>query len=77
MHASQYVLRDNPQTLSVGYSIMNSEMLSEIARRSCDYQAFRYTLRTIGIIETAEGVAYNDSALDVAALDRLIAEMKV
>lgn len=65
----------NYQTWNVALWIGNDEGLYALARRCKTYAAFREAMRDIGSTETGDGVAWNDSGLDEAELDRMIAEL--
>ena len=69
----------NYQTLNVNLWLMNDEELYNTARdftkSEHPYESLRDYLRECDIIETPDGVAYNDSGLDIAALDESIREI--
>lgn len=66
----------NRQTWNVALWIGNDEGLYNLARECQDYAAFQETMREFGTVETPDHVAYNDSGLDVDALDELIQELR-
>ena len=69
----------NYQTWNVNLWLMNNEELYNTARdftkSEHPYESLRDYLRECDIIETPDGVAYNDSGLDIAALDESIREI--
>ncbi len=73
----------NRQTWNVALWMGNDEGLyrtaREIARRTPEdqspYEAFRDDMREMGISETPDRVAYNDSGLDVDELDAMMREL--
>ena len=64
----------NYETWNVALWISNDEGLYSLARETRNYAAFRDILREMDITETPDGVAYNDSGLDIDALDEMISE---
>lgn len=66
----------NYKTWNVALWIGNDEGLYNLARECADYGALRDALREVGLRETPDGAAYNDSGLDVDALDDLIRELR-
>jgi hypothetical protein len=65
----------NHETWNVALWISNDEGLYGLARECGSYEALVSELREFGVTETADGVAFNDSGLDVAALQELIEEL--
>lgn len=66
----------NFATWNVALWIGNDEGLYRWAREARSYEAFRRGLREdLGIVETPDGVSYNDSGLDLAELAELFAEL--
>ena len=65
----------NYQTWNVALWIGNDEGLYNLARECRDYEAFRQEMRELGQVETPDGVAYNDSGLDLDALNEMISEL--
>ena len=66
----------NYQTWNVVLWIQNDEGLYNLARECEDYAAFQETMREFGTMETPDHVAYNDSGLDIDALDELISDLR-
>lgn len=67
----------NYATWNVALWLGNDEGLYNLAKgyRSQGYEALATTLRDdLGLRETPDGVAYNDSGLDIKALDELLSE---
>lgn len=66
----------NRQTWNVALWLGNDEGLYRMAREYAQegYEALAENLRELGSTETPDGVAYNDSGLDVKALDELLKE---
>ena len=72
----------NHATWNVALWISNDEVLYRSAKEAGTYARFRDQLRDQWdddgdriTIETPDGVAWNDSGLDVIALDKMIAEL--
>lgn len=66
----------NYQTWNVALWLGNDEGLYSFARGFTDYKAMVEDLRTeLNMTETPDGVAFNDSGLDVDALNRFLAEL--
>lgn len=76
----------NYQTWNVSLWINNDESLYHIAKQCENYEQFRLELADLGGLpganengiayQTPDGVAWNDSGLDIEALDRVIKETK-
>lgn len=66
----------NWETWNVALWIGNDEGLYNIARRCRDYAAFQQEMRELGSVENPDQVAWNDSCLDIAALDRMIRDLR-
>ena len=65
----------NYETWNVALWIGNDEGLYNLAREHGAYEPLRDDLRELGITETPDGIAYNDSGLDITELDALIVEV--
>lgn len=65
----------NHATWNVALWIGNDEGLYGLAKRAGTYAAFSEEMRELGSTETPDGVAWNDSALDIEALDEMISEL--
>jgi hypothetical protein len=65
----------NHATWNVALWIGGDQGLYEFAKECGDYDTFRDSLRDVGQIETADRVAYNDSALDIKSLNEYISEL--
>jgi hypothetical protein len=72
----------NHATWNVGLWISNDEGLYQCAKEAGTYASFLVLLRDALFpsghritLETPDGVAWNDSGLDVLALDKMIAEL--
>ena len=77
----------NRETWNVSLWIQNDEGLYGLARDCGDYEEFKEALRESAVdggtyvggaiaYETPDGVAWNDSGLDVPRLDELIRELR-
>jgi hypothetical protein len=66
----------NYQTWNVALWIGNDEGLYKFARACRDYDQFASQLRELGVTETPDKVAYNDSGLDTEELDNMIKELR-
>lgn len=68
----------NWETWNVALWLGNDEGLYRIAYEHSrkGYEALAETLRELGSTETPDGVAYNDSGLDIEALDEMLAELR-
>ena len=71
----QYNGWTNYATWNVALWIGNDEGLYHIARRCRDYESFASEMREVGVTETPDKVAYNDSGLDTDELDEMIKEL--
>jgi hypothetical protein len=65
----------NYETWNVALWIDNDERLYSFARGCRRYSNLEEQFRECGVIETLDGVAFNDSGLDRVALDEMIGEM--
>ena len=70
---------DNWETWNVALWIGNDEGLYHHAKEFKDaatpYESFAASLRECDVMETPDGAAYNDSGLDLDALNELIKEL--
>ena len=66
----------NWETWNVALWMENDEGLYRLAIECKNYSEFQERARELGFIETPDSVAWNDSGLDVAALDSLIKSNK-
>lgn len=64
----------NCQTWDVALWLENDPRLYELVKSYSSYKALAQSLADHGIFETQDGVPFNDSALDIAALDDLLQE---
>lgn len=67
----------NYQTWNVALWISNDEGLYNMAQdyREQGYKAFADALRELGSLETPDGIAWNDSGLDIEELDNMLREL--
>jgi hypothetical protein len=65
----------NYETWNVALWIQNDEGLYNLFRESGSYAAGVEELREAGVIETPDKVAYNDSGLDLPALEECVKEL--
>ena len=75
MNDTSYNGWKNYETWNVALWIGNDEGLYSIAREEKTYRGFIATMRDLGSMETPDHVAWNDSGLDIDALDEMIAEL--
>lgn len=66
----------NHATWNIALWLQSDEGLYNFAKEMPDYVTLRDTLREVGTLETPDRVAYNDSALDIEALDEVIRDIK-
>lgn len=66
----------NYATWNVALWINNDQGLYEMAKEYDDYESFAESLREFGMTETPDGVALNDSGLDIAELDEMFEELR-
>lgn len=64
----------NYETWNIALWINGDMGLYDLATQSRSYDDFVQTLRELGIVETSDGVAFNDSRLDREELNELIQE---
>ncbi len=65
----------NYETWNVALWIGNDEGLYNLARDCGSYENLVDTLREMGVTETPDKVAYNDSGLDLQALEECVREL--
>jgi len=65
----------NHATWNVALWIQNDEPLYRTAQDCGSYLELRDLLREVGSTETPDGVAWNDSGLDIERLDELVEEL--
>lgn len=65
----------NYETWNVSLWMQNDEGLYNLARNCKDYADYREQLREVGVTETPDKVALNDSGLDISELDAIISEI--
>lgn len=65
----------NYETWNVALWIQNDEGLYRLALEVKTYQRLVEALREIGVTETPDKVAYNDSGLDTEALEAMMEEL--
>ena len=66
----------NYETWNVSLWYCNDEGLYELAKEAGDYSSFVERCRELGIVETPDQVALNDSSIDTSELDQEIAELE-
>lgn len=71
----------NRETWNVALWIGNDEGLYKVALNTKDYEEFKSEVKEIGngnpiSYETPDQVAWNDSGIDVEAIDNMIKELK-
>ena len=64
----------NRATWNVVLWLSNDEGLYSLSQEHDTYESLRDTLRELGTIETPDGVAFNDSGLDIDAITEAITE---
>ena len=72
---SEYNGWANYETWNVALWIGNDEPLYNMALRSRSYPDLVEQLKEFNSLQTPDGVAWNNSALDVPALDEMIGEL--
>jgi hypothetical protein len=74
---SDYNGWENYQTWNVALWIGNDEGLYQLAKECRgNYEAFSNTMRDeLNSTETPDGIAWNDSGLNIAELDSMMAEL--
>jgi hypothetical protein len=65
----------NYQTWNIALWLGNDEGLYHLAREHKDYASISESLREMGLLETPDHVAFNDSGLDEKALDDFLQEL--
>lgn len=65
----------NYETWNVALWIGNDEGLYNLARECRTYARFVEDMRELGQTETPDGVAYNDSGLDLEELEEMMSEL--
>tara|TARA_X000001036_G_scaffold107901_1_gene101044 strand:+ start:707 stop:925 length:219 start_codon:yes stop_codon:yes gene_type:complete len=65
----------NRATWNVALWIGNDEGMYEFAKECGTYANFVEQMREVGMTETPDRVAYNDSGLDVERLDEMIRDL--
>jgi len=65
----------NYETWNVALWIGNDEGLYNMAREAGSYRAFTGMMRDCECTETPDSVAWNDSGLDLDALEEMVAEL--
>lgn len=65
----------NRETWSIALWIGNDEGLYNLALPLATYGEFVSLMRELGHTENGDGVAWNDSGLDVAELDEMMADL--
>ena len=65
----------NRATWNVVLWLSNDEGLYSLSQEHDTYESLRDTLRELGTIETPDGVAFNDSGLDIDAITEAITEV--
>ncbi len=65
----------NRETWNVALWIGNDEGIYEFAKECGTYENFVKQMREVGMTETPDRVAYNDSGLDVERLDEMIRDL--
>ena len=65
----------NHATWNVALWISNDQGMYEFAKECGTYANFVEQMREVGITETPDRVAYNDSGLDVERLDEMIRDL--
>ena len=66
----------NYETWNVALWINNDERLCSLASACRSYNDLIEQLRELDVTETPDQVAYNDSGMDVQALDEVIDELR-
>ena len=65
----------NYETWNVALWIGNDEGLYNMAKECKDYRTFVELMRELESTETGDKVAWNDSGLDIEALDEMMEEL--
>ena len=73
---SRYNGWKNYETWNIALWLGNDEGLYHFAKGYKDYEKLAEALREIGTIETPDKVSYNDSGLDIDALNEMLSELR-
>ncbi|KKK78032.1 hypothetical protein LCGC14_2847650 [marine sediment metagenome] len=65
----------NYETWNIALWINNDEGLHDFAKGFSSYDDFKDTLKDLGTITTPDNIAFDDSRLDIDALDNMIFEL--
>ena len=71
MSNSEYNGYKNYETWNVCLWIANDEGLYNLSMACANYDEFVGTLRELDCLETSDGVAWNDSGLDIDAINEV------
>lgn len=75
MRSQRYQGWKNYQTWNVALWLGNDEGLYEMAHGCRDYESVAQALRSVGLTETPDGVAWDDRDLDLKALDAFLSDL--
>ena len=65
----------NYETWNIALWINNDEGLYDFAKGFSSYDDFKDTLKDLGTVMTPDNIAFDDSRLDIDALDNMIFEL--